>query len=48
MSSGTKIEFSLENVKVAAQFVAELTKEGITFRMRADNLGIEITITGGY
>jgi len=45
MSNAT-VEFSMKQVVECAQFIAELTRQGIAFSTRVDSCGIEITITG--
>ena len=32
----------------AVQFIAELVRQGIDFRIRTDEISIVVTITGGY
>jgi hypothetical protein len=47
----TSIEFKLsdaEEIKALAIYVAQLTKEGVTFKMLKDSIGIQVTLTGGF
>ncbi len=44
----THIEFTIEQVEIAARFIAELVRQGIVFDVRTDLVGIGITLTGGF
>jgi len=37
-----------DGVRLAAVFMAQLVREGVTFRVRSDNVSMEITLTGGF
>lgn len=43
-----RVDFSNKEIAVMVEFIANLTRQGLTFTINRDSVGFQITLTGGY